>query len=256
MVTIQGVIVSLFLIGTASAASPGSCPLDDWFRAEFSIMIDAVRSSPYEFHPPIGFDFFTDIMEYSQQQIEEVTEEAIAFFNERYGLDFSLSQPNEFGFRVLENATFAPYGTFDLGFVVNFNTWIKNGNQHSQCYPIRDGGFLVTPIPSTGLQQTLHGTYGGVDGLPLGQGEAVIWGMYNILVSPRRPPIIIEYESNTPNRIEPVDGTLIFNLDLFNQELGTGRSLGAIRITPTDDPGMFQYTYRATITFPASAANP
>ncbi len=255
MVTIQGVIVSLFLIGTASATSQGSCPLDDWFRAEFSIMIDTVRSSPNEFTPPIGFDFFTDIMKYSQQQIAEATEEAIAFFNERYGLDFSSAQPNEFGIRVLENATFVPYANDDLGFVVNFNTWIKTGIQHSRCYPIRDGGCLVTPIPSPGLQQTLRGTYGGVNGLPLGQGEAIAWGIYNIRVSSRRPPIIIEYKSNTPIRIEPVDGTLILNLDLFHQELGTGRALGALRITPTD-AGMFQYSYRSTITFPASAANP
>ncbi len=92
-------------------------------------MIDAVRSSPNEFYPPIGFDFFTDIMKYSQQQIEEVTEEAIAFFNERYGLNFSLSQPNEFGIRVLENATFIPYGMMTL-VGVNFNMWTKTGIQH------------------------------------------------------------------------------------------------------------------------------
>ena len=45
-------------------------------------------------------------MLFTEEEIEQVTEDAIQFYNTKYGLDFSQSEPNELGQPFFQNATF------------------------------------------------------------------------------------------------------------------------------------------------------
>ena len=52
--------------------------------------------------------FFREVLGFDDSEIEQETQNAFQFFNERFGLDFSQSEPNELGIRSFENATFQP----------------------------------------------------------------------------------------------------------------------------------------------------
>ena len=44
--------------------------------------------------------------------------------------------------------------------------------------------------------------------------------------------MLIQFQSSTPFRVEPVDGIVIINLDLYNRVLGYGKAQGSSLITP------------------------
>ena len=63
--------------------------------------------------------------------------------------------------------------------------------------------------------------------------------------------MILYAKSSTPVRQEPVDGTRIQNLDLYNSVLGYGKAQGVISITPDPyKPDKFRARVRHTFTFP------
>ena len=63
-------------------------------------------------------------------------------------------------------------------------------------------------------------------------------------------PLTWPVRSMTPVRIEPVDGSVLFNLQFQHPELGEGVGRGFFRVEPSDDPALLHYTYRLSITFP------
>ena len=77
------------------------------------------------------------------------------FFNKRFGLNFTLSEPDELGQRFFQNATLQPYSRHPLPGFVAFNRWLVTGNTRSKCYTLSVGGYAVR---LTG-EQTLKGTY-------------------------------------------------------------------------------------------------
>ena len=67
----------------------------------------------------------------------------------------------------------------------------------------------------------------------------LVYGFYSIDVC-AQSPVVIQYQSATPVRQEPVDGTFIINCDLYNRVLGYGKAQGVFTITPSlNDPGKF-----------------
>ena len=52
--------------------------------------------------------FFREVLGFDDAEIQQETQNAFQFFNERFGLDFSRSEPNELGIRFFQNATFQP----------------------------------------------------------------------------------------------------------------------------------------------------
>ena len=152
-------------------------------------------------------------------------------FNDRYGLDFSASTPNEKNERFFENAKMSPFIVPpEVDYIVTINSWFQSGNTHSMCYLIRDGGFQV----SFSANQTLRGSYGGATGKPAG---LLVYGFYNIEVC-KQSPVIIQYQSATLYRIEPIDGIAIANSELYNRVLGHRRAQGIIIVIPDpDEPG-------------------
>lgn len=177
-------------------------------------------------------------------------DDAIQFFNDSYGLDFSDS-PNELNQRLFQNAKMTPYifppGKFN--YFVTDNYWIRNGNTHSSCYLVGDGGFQVT----FSGEQILYGSYGGDEGKSVGIGSLVVYGYYNIDVC-KQSPVIIQYQTGAPIRGETIDGYIVSttSLKLYNRVLGYGETLGVLWVGPDpDEPGRFRVIVRNTFVFPA-----
>ena len=134
----------------------------------------------------------------------------------------------------------------NIEYIVSINNWIQSGNTRSSCYRLRDGGFTV----SFSANQTLYGSYGGVYGRPGRVSDSLFYGFYNIPVC-EQSPVIIQYQSGTPLRAEPIDGTSIINCDLYNRVLGFGKANGVVTVVPDENqPGRFRATFRNAFTFP------
>ena len=87
--------------------------------------------------------------------------------------------------------------------------WIQVGHTWLTCRDIRDGGYRVT---FTG-DKLLHGSYGGVNEIPVGVGNLLAYGFTKIDICDQSP-VIIQLQSATPVRQEPVDGTVFMKFDL------------------------------------------
>ena len=248
------VIAVSVLITAAVSVQPQQCPgPNDWFTAEFVSLADQVVPISFTIPTPdVNLKFFREIMHFSDAEIEDATEDAINFFSTRFGLDFSDQQPDELGRRFLGDATFfAVEAAPELKYTVTFSRWLISGRTNPTCFENRDGGFLVAFSSET----MLYGTYGGVEGKPIQAGEIVVWGYYNIPVCPQQP-LVIQFESGTPFRTEPVDGIAVINCDLYHRELGKGVARGVAVATPTDNPEMIRFTVHNTFTFPANPNSP
>ena len=241
------IVVILLCMFTGSNARSSNCPTPEWFAAEYVCIIDQVVSaSVLQPAPDSSLSFFREVMLFTEEEIVQVTNDAIQFYNTRFGLDFSQSEPNELGQRFYQNATFflfrfAP----ELQYTITFNRWIVSGNTRSVCFENRAGNFMVTFSD----QQILHGTYGGEDGIPVASTDNLVYGFHNILICPQEP-LVIQYNTATPARVDPHDGFQIANFDLFHRILGHGLGQGVAQFTPTED-GRVHFTLRNIFTFPA-----
>ena len=140
------------------------------------------------------------------------TEDAIYFFNDTLLLTFHQLTD------MYENAKFSPFVlSEDVSYTVTSNNWIRTGSTRSSCYRMYDGGASVT----FSGDQILHGSYGGAEGKPVGPTNTLVYGFYVIDVC-QQSPVLIQFQSSTPFRVEPVDGILVINLDLYNRVLGMG----------------------------------
>ena len=135
-------------------------------------------------------------MQFRDAAIQHTVDDAIRFFNERFGLDFSASNPNQQNERFFENAKMSPFIPVSNDYVVTVNNSFQSGNTRSACYLIHEGGFQAT----FSAEQTLRGSYGGVTGKPAGVTNAVIYGFVSIEVC-KQSPIIIQIQSGTPFHI-------------------------------------------------------
>ena len=160
------------------------------------------------------------------------------------GLDFSGSPPYEQNAVVFENAIMGPFlFPVEHNLVVNSKNLIQTGRTATSCNQVTNGGIAII---FTG-DQTLYGSYGGTEGKPAGIGTLLLSNIFTINAC-QQSPVIIHSESSTP---EPVDGTLVGNLDLYNSVLGYGKAQGVISITPNPyKPDKFRARVRNTFTFP------
>ena len=245
----------LVLVATLTAAIGAShhksvqneCPAMINFEAEFPSIADAILPASEPFFFPTARSFFQDVMKFNKREIEQVTSDAITFFKTTFGVDFSKISVSKNGSRYLEefDATLFDFQMNPaIGYSVVFNKWTVNGARHSNCVTTRGGGFIVM----FGSDAILHGEYGGEEGRPIRANERIIYGFYNIPLCPQSP-IVIQFQSATPIRIDTVDGFAIINLDLFNRELGRGLAQGVFRVSPLGD-GTTHYVIRNLITFP------
>ena len=234
--------ILIFAVSTLAVLSQ-DCP-SEHFSAVFVSGTEQTIDTP-EIHPadPDLF-FFKNVMRFTEEEIYHIFEDAINFFNSTFGIDFSASPPNEQNERFFENAIMSPFNTSeDINFLVTANNWIRNGNTHSNCYKLHDGGIRVT----FSGDQTLYGSYGGADGKPTG--NMLVYGFFRIDAC-QQSPVIIHIRCDTPFRIEPVDGTIISSCIAYNRVLGYGRERGYGSIKPDpNEPGKFRVTAGNIFTF-------
>ena len=210
------------------------------FTVTFTAMTDQIIDDPADvLSDDPEQTFFKKIMGFRDSEIQHVFSDAIKYFNNTYGLDFSFSQPNEKNEYFFENAKMNLYRfPDDIREQLVLSNWIQTGNTRSECRDIYVGGIRV----SFSGDQILHGSYGGVDGLPVGVDNVLLYEFSKIDVCDQSPVVIVG-QSVTPFRREPVDGFTFMNFDLYSHVLGHGKAIGLFRVQPAaEHPGKFHTT--------------
>ena len=239
--------VLIFAVSSLAVCSQ-TCP-SEHFSVIFTATIEASSTSTGPVDDP-ELSFFKTYLKFSDSDIQHTIDDAIQFFNNTFGLDFSNSPPNEKNERFFQNAKMSPFTLSpDIvsNYVVTDNRWIRTGNTYSSCYHKRDGGFGVT----FSSEQTLYGSYGGAEGKPAGTTTMVGYGFYIINIC-EQSPLIIQFQNSYPIRPEPIDGISVFTSDLYNRVLGYGKVHGIFQAFPDpNEPGNIRTVLRAVYTFPA-----
>ena len=189
---------TLFSILVITNAAAQSCPANQ-IASDAQINLyttDLVATS--EFLLPGGnsdasLNFFCEVLGYSNDEIQQEIQNALQFFSERFGLEFSLTQPNELGMRFFQNATLQPVRRNPRIRAI-LNRWILTGNTRSKCLVTAIGGFLVT----FSGEQILKGTYGGEEGIDVPSDRTLAYEFMSISVPPPCEPIVIQRQSPIP----------------------------------------------------------
>ena len=240
-------ICSLVFPAVILSVSAQTCP-PDYFTATLLFASEPrLEVTEPPFAPDPELTFFRDVLNLRESDIQHTVEDAIKFFDNSFGLDFSNSIPNEQNERFIENAKMGPFRTPSN--VLEFATvsnWLRSGSTRSSCYLVQNGLLAITFNASL----TVHGRYGGPAGKPVGVPDVIVYGFYHIDVC-QQSPVIIQLQSATPVRFVPVDGITVFTHDLYSRALGYGRAQGSIVARPDpDDPRYIRYTVRNALTFP------
>ena len=101
-------LISLLGVTCCTAQAVGQCP-SEWFDATWSLMIDQTMPRNSSVNDPTS-EFFKEVLNYDDEQLESAIDDAIAFFNERFGLDFSQSTPDALGRRFFRTRTLVHSG--------------------------------------------------------------------------------------------------------------------------------------------------
>ena len=190
--------------------------------------------------------FFRQVLGFDDAEIEQVTQNALQFFNERFGLDFSQSEPNELGIRSFQNAIFQPSrqpsGTF-----ATFNRWLLTGSTRSRCLIVSIGGYYVNFIG----EQTLRGTYGGEEGVQVTSGRIVSYDYLSFSLS-RREPFVIQRRTTIPNESLQFEGVYVLFFEVSHPTLGRGSLQGFFQTEHGTENGttILRRSVSAVATFP------
>ena len=234
--------ILLFAVSSLEAYSQ-TCP-SGHYSAIYTAAIDTTAGRRSLIDRELAF--FKTVLKFRDSDIEHTIDDAIQFFHNTFGLDFSNSPPDENNVRTFQNATMSPIMVLpDRRLIVTDNHWIRTGNTYSSCYFANFGGFGVR----FSGEQTLYGSYGGDDGKPAGIGNGLHYAFTSIDVC-KQSPLIINHVSRYPSRIEPIDGTRVFVSDIYNNVLGHGTAHSlSLEYPDPNEPGTFRLTMRITFTF-------
>ena len=216
------------------------------FAAVIASVTDlVVPASSLQFADP-EMRFYTEILRFTTEEINQEMENAIQFYATQFGVNFSNVEPNDANQRFLPTAVFEPT-RIPVNCTLVDNHWIVTGSRRSRCFTMSGGCFRVTFNATT----MLHGVYGGEQGLPVNAGELLVYGYFVIFGACAQQPILIQSRSNTPTRILPVEGWFVEDLRLYNRQLGDGRFQGVFKIRPSqDDSTMLVLENQLVISFP------
>ena len=218
------------------------------FTATFVGLIDQTLEGPNVLEDDPELTYFRDVLGFRDEAIEHTFDDAIRFFNRTYGLDFTLNQPTSHHEYYLENARLSPFRFVEeIRYHLVHSSWSLTGSTRLTCREIHDGGLRVT---FSGMQ-LLHGSYGGETGISADEDNYLFYGFSKIDVCDQSP-VIIQMQSPTPFRREPIDGARPFSFDIYNNVLGHGRAVGSYTISPDRaDPEKRRFVGRNVFTFPA-----
>ena len=216
-------LVGLFSVLVTDAAAQ-SCPAN--LNSEAQIVLYANRVLSSELRQPILVDtnltFFREVLGFDDAESQQEIQNAFQFFNERFGLDFSLSEPDELGVHIFQNATFQPFRAAG-GPIATFNRWLHTGNTRSRCFTTALGGYR---IDFTG-EQTLRGTYGGEEGIQVTNNRVLLYDYISISI-PGRGPLVIQRWTPIPNEAQQF-GLYVLFYELSHPTLGQGAQQGFVQ---------------------------
>ena len=237
-------LVGLFSVHAAAQSCPGN------LNSEAHIVFHSdTMFSPETLQAVLvdtNLTFFREVLGFDDAEIEQVTQNAFQFFNERFGLDFSQSEPNELGIRSFQNATIQPSrqpsGTF-----ATFNRWLLTGNTRSRCFIVSIGGYYVNFIG----EQTLRGTYGGEEGIQVTSGRVVSYDYLSISIS-HRDPFVIQRRTTIPNESLQFEGVYVLFFEVSQPTLGRGGFQGFFQTERGTENGtiILRRSVSAVATFP------
>lgn len=214
--------------------------------AQFGVLM-ANAEVPLEMVAPVdGEKFHREIMGRDDDEYETVREEAIAFFEERFGIENVDQDPN-FVFRSYQVEPFSNYRMYQF----------TDENVPTSGWEVRDGGWMAVVINPEGY--TYEG--GWFDGVWSPPGTFMTYGDYNILTDdcgdevecddPRE--IRVRYESRCPVEVEgpelPEALSFSWSCDLYSEDFGFGLGQGIAEPKLSDDGKSFQYNARNVWTF-------
>ena len=190
--------------------------------------------------------FYTEMLGFTAEEANQELENAIQHFNTQFGIDFSNVEPNNANQRFLPTAIFSP-NLNPINFTIVANRWIVSGNKRSRCFPMSIGFFAINFNATT----MLHGVYGGEEGIPVSDGDTVIYGHMAIFGPCAQQPIVIQAQNNIPGRRTPVEGWIVDEYQLYNRQLGTGRAQSVLKTAlQSDDPTMVVVEAQIVFSFP------
>ena len=245
----------LFSALVITSAAAQSCPANQIASdAQIVFCGERIMVPATAFRLPAGaldtnLTFFREVLGYSDDEIQQETQNALQFFSERFGLEFSGNQSryDELGRRFFQNATLQMIRRPEQINVV-LNRWILNGNTRSKCFRASIGGFIVT---FTG-EQLLKGTYGGEEGIDVPSDNTLLYEYRVISVSPLCEPIVIQSRSPIPAESNRIGVTVLF-YELSHPTLGQGSEQGVVQVesvTAANGTTFLRFAGSAVATFP------
>ena len=240
-------IYSAVIAMSSIAVMSQSCP-SDYFSAVFTATVDQTVDNPGDFivdDPELTF--FKTYMNLRDAAIQHTIDDAMKFFNDTYGLDFSDSSPNEENEYFVDNAKMNPcIHSPNIDLIFSDNLWLRTGSTRSSCYHAQSGGLQVT----FSSDQMLHGSYGGTEGKTVGQFDTVYYG-FDIIDACKQSPIIIQFQSPSPFHVEPaIAGIYPFSDEIYSRVLGHGFCRGIFQYYPDpNESRQFRLVIRTVYTF-------
>jgi hypothetical protein len=181
------------------------------------------------FTPPDGDFWHREIMGRSDEEIEQDRQEALAFFEQRFGIG--------------EDTEGVEFTSFMVDPRLEYRAYVVSGREvPPEGWVVRDGGWRIDVTAPEGV--TLGGEF---DGHQMPEGGILVFGNYNIDV-PGEDPIIIHYESGGPI-VANEFGEVLFRCDLTSEEFGPGLAQG-VSAEQTLEDGRIQANTRNILTFP------
>lgn len=235
--------------GNADARGPSRsvAAVPDGFQQQLTYM-----AQPREVDEPtvVDYDAFkefqADAWGRDADAIATFRTQAIAFYKERFGLDFSGADINADGSQTIQ--TDAGVVTLTPSFVApetEYRAYTIGGRwTPPEGYVVRDSSFNVM-LPQ-GIE--LDGTYGGDAGKVAEDGGLLAFGDYSILIpgpgnSGNDETIDIRFRSTGPI-VPNADGVMTFVCDLESERWGSGQARGIV--TPNGE-------IRNVLTFPSTS---
>jgi hypothetical protein len=225
-----GVVLLVLSLTTSSLVAAQEVAAPEGFDQLLVYMATGVYDpDDPNYEAPDGDFWHREIMGRSDEEIEQNRNEAIAFFQERFGIDPSTHEGVSF-----MSFMFDPRNEY-RAYVVSGREVLPEG------WVIRDGGWNMTVTDPEGI--TLGGEF---EGKHVPEGTMVVFGDYNIDTG--GDPIIIHYQSGEPI-IPSETGAIYFLCELISEDFGNGLAQGISAPKALED-GLTQANVRNVLTFP------
>ncbi len=178
-----------------------------------------------------GMNFFKNIMGYSDAEIAQNRQDAIAFYQERFGLD--VNDPRLY------------FTGFQIDPAADYRAVLVSGKKRNpgKGYPILDGGWALAVVDPAGID--LGGEFVGTH-VPAGTMFAA-GGSYVLKRGNHKKDIVIDYQSRGP--MQPVGRGGVINCEVTSDKYGDGVAWGYFEFHPLSN-GQIAAQVRNVVTFP------